>query len=99
MLKIWLEGANQSHEDQQRLLDQLGTIQNIIRMDREIPTQILLSKPAILLDARGRYCPFHLEFVDSADVRILPSHSKSKSHNGPDIGITGFDCYIEGPLQ
>ena len=39
-------------------------------VDRQnlIPAQVLLQKPVILNDARGRTLPFHLEFIDCAEA-------------------------------
>ena len=42
-----------------------------VNAHNEIPPQVLLSEPAILHDARGRLLPFHLDFINSADVSIL----------------------------
>ena len=54
--------------NQQQLMGQLQCIDLMIRVNQEVPAQVLLSKPVILLDARGRYAPFHLEFIDTAEV-------------------------------
>ena len=77
MLQILLDGASQNHKMIQKLQD----LHTIIRMDKEIPAQVLLSKPAILLDARGRFCPFHLEFIDSADVCIISHCLRTGLHS------------------
>lgn len=52
------------------MLAKLQDVHTILTVDKEIPAQVLLSKPVILLDARGRFFPFHLESIDSAEVRI-----------------------------
>ncbi|CAF9941097.1 MAG: hypothetical protein ALECFALPRED_008993 [Alectoria fallacina] len=49
---------------------QLRNINVIVRVNKEVPAQVLLSKPVVLLDARGRYAPFHLEVIDSAEAFI-----------------------------
>ena len=82
MLQLLLEGTSRSHEitqNQQQILSILQQVQTIIRVQNEIPAQVPLSKPVILLDARGRYFPFHLEFIDSAEVRV-PSHTQNLIH-------------------
>lgn len=68
-----LEGATQRGdviEHLHEVMQYLRIIYDVVKVDKEIPAQVLLSKPAILHDARGRIFPFHLEFIDSADVSI-----------------------------
>ena len=68
-----LEGATQRGdviERLQQMMEFLRTIYDVIKVDKEIPAQVLHSKPVILHDARGRIFPFHLDFIDSADVSI-----------------------------
>ncbi len=50
------------------MLAELRDIATIVKVSQTIPAQVLLSKPVVLLDARGRCAPFHLEFIDSAEV-------------------------------
>ena len=57
-------------EDQRKVMRYLQTISDVVKVDKEIPAQVLLSNPAILHDARGRIFPFHLDFIDSADVSV-----------------------------
>ena len=47
----------------------LRDIASMARVSQDIPSQVLLSAPVVFLDARGRYAPFHLEFIDSSEVR------------------------------
>ena len=101
MLKISLNGATQFDDiikTQQQMLAKFDEILTVIEMDKEIPAQVLLSKPVILLDARGRSAPFHLEFIDSTEVRDHYSRSERKSRSGLNIDIAGFDRGPEGPL-
>ena len=63
----------------QQLMENLRTIYAAINADKEIPPQVLHSKPAILHDARGRICSIHLDFIDSADVGI-PIHVQIPMH-------------------
>lgn len=51
------------------MLAELHDIATIARVSQAVPAQVLLSTPVVLLDARGRCAPFHLEFIDSAEVR------------------------------
>ena len=58
-------------ENQQQLMGKLRDIELMIRVIQEVPAQVLLSKPVVLLDACGRYTPFHLELIDTAEVNAL----------------------------
>ena len=58
-------------EGQQQMFAQLQALSNAVKLNQEIPAQVLFSKPVILLDARGQYMPFHLETVDSYEVEII----------------------------
>lgn len=76
-----LEGATQGVdviEHLQQVMEFLRTIYDVIKADKEIPAQVLLSKPAILHDARGRICHIHLDFINSAEVGT-PIHLRSTS--------------------
>ena len=57
--------------NQQQSMEILRLGYAAVNAHNEIPPQVLLSKPAILHDARGRLLPFHLDFINSADVSIL----------------------------
>lgn len=75
---------------------QLRNINVIVRVNKEVPAQVLLSKPVVLLDARGRYAPFHLEVIDSAEVYSPPViFSASATH----VAFTGLHRRPEGPVQ
>ena len=50
------------------MLAKLRDIASMARTSQDIPPQVLLSAPVIFLDARGRYAPFHIEFIDSSEV-------------------------------
>ena len=50
------------------MLAELRDIATMMRVSQAIPAQVLFSTPVILLDARGRCAPFHLEFIDCAEV-------------------------------
>ena len=54
----------------QQLMETSQNIYAAIKANKEIPPQVLLSKPAILHDARGRTFHFHLDFINSAEVGI-----------------------------
>ena len=75
---------------------QLRNIDIMIRVNQKVPPQLLLSKPVILLDARGRYAPFHVEFIDSAEVS---SPSTTFCLSTTYFAYIGFCCRPEGPVQ
>ncbi|TPX20146.1 hypothetical protein DIZ76_016034 [Coccidioides immitis] len=56
---------------QNRQLQQsLDDIRHLVRLQTEIPPQVTLQKPVILLDAFGKTAPFHLDFIDSLDAFV-----------------------------
>ena len=71
MLEILLQGVTQNDsiiKSQQQTLGEIQELKTMFRDSQEIPPQVLLSTPVVLLDACGRIAPFHLEFIDSAEV-------------------------------
>ncbi|KAL8792264.1 MAG: hypothetical protein Q9195_005143 [Heterodermia aff. obscurata] len=57
-------------QNQQDMLAEIRGLATIVKVSQNIPAQVLLSDPVILLDARGRRAPFHLEFIDSVEALI-----------------------------
>ena len=71
MLHILLQGVTQKHtimQNQQQILGQVRELKGIFRVSQDVPPQVPLWDPAVLLDACGRIAPFHLEFIDSAEA-------------------------------
>ena len=71
LLHQLLENATHNQtviQNQREMLAELRDIATIVRVNQAIPAQVPLSTPVILLDARGQCAPFHLEFVNSAEV-------------------------------
>jgi hypothetical protein len=50
----------------QNLERHIVEVKATIKMQRNVPPQVLLQQPVILHDALGRIAPFHLEFITSA---------------------------------
>ena len=74
MLQNLLQGVTQNDNMIKSLQKALGEIQALttkLRDSQEIPPQVFLSTPVVLLDACGRIAPFHLEFIDSAEVSVF----------------------------
>lgn len=71
------------------MLAELRDISTIARVRQAIPAQVQLSTPVVLLDAGGRCAPFHLEFINSAEVC---AHS-CKGENEPTV-LTHFNCRL-----
>ena len=55
-----------------QLLQEVSALQQLLQLQlqRELPPQVPLQKPVVLLDACGRVAPFHLEFINSAEAFI-----------------------------
>ena len=83
-------------DNQQQLMDQLRDIDLMIRVNQEVPAQVLLSKPVILLDARGHYAPFHLEFIDTAEVNASFDTTHSSATY---LAFIGFHCRPKDSVQ
>ena len=75
-------------EKQKDMIAQLRNIDGMLRVNQGIPAQVLLSKPVVLLDARSRLAPFHVEFIDSVEVGSLSSILRASE---PYAAYTGFD--------
>ena len=79
-----------------QLMGQLRDIDLMIRVNQEVPAQVLLSKPIILLDARGRYAPFFIEFIDTAEVNA----SFNTTHSSATYLVyIGFHRRLEDSIQ
>ena len=63
-----ISSQNAMIQNQQDMLVHLRGLSTMVKVTQAIPAQVLLSTPVILLDALGRRAPFHLEFIDSAEV-------------------------------
>ena len=64
-----ISSQNNIIRNQQDMLIELRGLAETVKVAQAIPAQVLLSTPLILLDALGRRAPFHVEFIDSAEVR------------------------------
>jgi hypothetical protein len=53
------------------LLHHILDVKSILQLQRSIPQQVELQRPVTLLDAYGRIAPFHLEFINSVEVRVV----------------------------
>ena len=99
MLHILLQGVTQNDKmikSQQQILGEIHKLKIMFRDSQEIPSQVLLSTPIVLLDACGRVAPFHLEFVDSAEVSVLLFIRLACI---TDSVSAGTGCTIEDSLQ
>ena len=63
-----ISSQNVMIQNQRDMLIEFRGLATMVKVTQAIPAQVLLSTPVILLDALGRRAPFHLEFVDSAEV-------------------------------
>ena len=63
--------AEQNESNMSKILAELSDIRSIFRVQQNVPPQVLLSKPIVFLDARGRYFGFHIEWVNSQEVNAL----------------------------
>ncbi len=52
----------------QQLVHDIHQLRDLLRVQTEMPPQVKLQRPVILLDACGKLAPFHLEFVTSEEA-------------------------------
>lgn len=64
-----LAREKQHEEKYTRLLALVNDLPTRIRLESEIPPQVLLQKPVTFLDALGRVAPMHLDFINSVEVK------------------------------
>ena len=83
-------------ETQQQLMAPLQDVFVMLKANQEVPPQVLLSEPVVLLDACGRYAPFHIEFIDSFEVYITIFKFR---FSAAAIAYIGFHRCFEGPIQ
>jgi hypothetical protein len=75
------------------MLNMLLEIKAMMETQNPIPAQVLLQKPFILNDARGRIMPFHLEFIDSPEALIAVMMLKFKDLGHEKIARDEFLLY------
>ena len=63
-----VQQIEQLAECNRSLVKEVVQLQNMMQLQHEIPAQVLLQKPVLLLDACGRMAPFHLEFINSKEA-------------------------------
>ena len=57
-------------EQYDRSVQAFEDVRSMLQIQKEVPPQIMLQQPVILLDACGKIAPFHLEFVDSLEAFV-----------------------------
>lgn len=63
-----VEGLRSLAEDNKILFRELSQVRRMLQVQQEVPAQVLLQKPVLLLDACGRLASFHLDFIDSKEA-------------------------------
>jgi hypothetical protein len=63
----------------------------LLLVQNSVPSQVLLQKPVILLDAFGKTAPFHLDFIDSLDAFIAVLKIRSRQAGVKDGGLRKLD--------
>ena len=58
----------QQKQDFCSMTQKFAQLQNMLELQQELPPQVMLQKPVILLDALGKVAPFHLDFITSMDA-------------------------------
>ena len=75
----------------QQLLSEVGSLRQMLQLEREVPPQIPLQKPVILHDACGRVAPFHLDFINSAEAFFAVLKVRFKQYGVSPQGLQKVD--------
>ena len=74
-----------------QLLKGILDLQCSIQMQKELPPQVLLSKPIVLSDACGHVAAFHLDFITSMDVFLAVLKARFKENGVSQKGLKKLD--------
>jgi len=73
------------------LLNHVSDMKDVLRIERNLPAQVLLQQPVILHDALGRTAPFHLDFIDSVAAFLAVLRIRFEHVGRPKITRMEFD--------
>ena len=73
------------------LVNHILDVKKYLRIQRQVPPQVLLQQPVILNDALGRIAPFHLEFIDSVEAFLAVLQIRFEHVGRPKISRLEFD--------
>lgn len=65
--------------------------QNTLELEKQIPPQVLLQRPVVLLDACGKMAPFHLEFINSMEAFVAVLKVRFKQNGVSSQGLKKLD--------
>jgi len=89
------EGLRQEMKDLQTqnntLVRHVLEVKDSIRIQKSLPSQVLLQQPVVLHDALGRIAPFHLEFIDSVAAFLAVLQIRFEHVGRPKITRLEFD--------
>jgi hypothetical protein len=66
-------------------------IKAAVKIQNEVPPQILLQRPVVLNDALGRIAPFHLEFISSVEALLAVLKIRFKNVGLKKISLLEFE--------
>ncbi|KAL9107385.1 MAG: hypothetical protein Q9187_008433 [Circinaria calcarea] len=66
-------------------------LQHELKLEKQIPPQILLQRPVVLLDACGKVAPFHLEFINSMEAFVAVLKVRFKQNGVSARGLKKLD--------
>lgn len=78
-------------QQNKQLLQSVEEIGQIMQLQSEIPAQILLGQPVVLLDCFGKTAPFHLEFIDSFETFMAVMVARFKQAGVKPSGVAKLE--------
>ncbi|MCJ1247819.1 hypothetical protein MMC30_005034 [Trapelia coarctata] len=87
-----LKGLSEQQETLfQQMTRRIEQLENMLQLRHQLPPQVLLQKPVVLLDACGRAAPFHLDFIDSKELFLTVLKIRFKQCGVTPKGIGKID--------
>jgi len=75
----------------QALWGEIGQLREALNLQAQIPAQVPLQSPVVLLDACGRVAPFHLDFISSAEAFLAVLRIRFKQSGVTVKGLQKLD--------
>jgi len=91
LFRQMIQKIEQLADSNQVLVQQVVQYQNTLQFQQQIPAQVLLQRPVVLLDACGMAAPFHLDFINSKKVFLAVLKIRFEQYGVTPKGIKKID--------
>lgn len=75
----------------EHMADELAQMRSVVQLQMEIPPQVHLQKPVILLDACGKVSAFHLDFITCFEALLAVLKIRFQQHGVEERGLRMLD--------